>query len=124
MITPEQVMERIRPVQDPEIGLSVVDLGLIYGIDIKEDDVTIKMTLTSPGCPYGPQMIAAVKNMAGQMEGIKSVNIDLVWAPPWNPYTMCSEDAKMHLGIFDLEDEEDDEEKLSGENAKAQSPRA
>lgn len=124
MITQEQVMERIRPVQDPEIGLSVVDLGLIYGIDIKDEDVCIKMTLTSPGCPYGPQMITAVKNMAGQTEGVKSVNIDLVWSPPWNPYTMCSEDAKMHLGIFDLDDEDDDENHPSGGSKDAQTQRA
>lgn len=109
MITQEQVFERIRPVQDPEIGLSVVDLGLIYSVDIKDDTVTIKMTLTSPGCPYGPQIIAAVKNVAGQIEGVKSTGIDLVWSPPWNPYTMCSEDAKMKLGIFDLDGDDDDE---------------
>lgn len=124
MITSEQVFERIRPVQDPEIGLSVVDLGLIYGIDIKDEEVSIKMTLTSPGCPYGPQIITAVKNMAAQMEGVKNVSLDLVWTPPWNPYTMCSEDAKMHLGIFDLDDEDDDENKPSGESQDAQRQRA
>ncbi len=115
MITQEQVFERIRPVKDPEIGLSVVDLGLIYSVDIKDDMVTIKMTLTSPGCPYGPQIISAVKSVASGIEGVKSAGIDLVWSPPWNPYTMCSEDAKMQLGIFDLDgDDDDDDDKESG----------
>lgn len=110
MVTQEEVFEKIRPVVDPEIGISVVDLGLIYGVDIKDDMVTIKMTLTSPGCPYGPQIISAVKSTASRIEGVKSAGIDLVWAPPWNPYTMASDDAKMQLGIFDLDGADEDNE--------------
>ena len=70
MLTQDQVMEAMRPVSDPEIGMSIVDLGLIYGVDIEEEGkkVQVSMTLTSPMCPYGPELVAAAKNAVAVTE--------------------------------------------------------
>ena len=101
MITPEQIKEKLVNVKDPEIGLGVVDLGLIYDIDIKEDGmVRILMTLTTPVCPYGPELVDAVKLTVMQMEGVKRAEVEVVWEPPWNPEEMASDYAKDVLGIW------------------------
>jgi metal-sulfur cluster biosynthetic enzyme len=101
MITPEQIKEKLVNVKDPEIGLGVVDLGLIYDIDIKDGGmVTISMTLTTPVCPYGPELVDAVKLTVMQMEGVKKAEVEVVWEPPWNPEEMASDYAKDVLGIW------------------------
>ena len=102
MITKEKIFETLKPVQDPELGISIIDLGLIY--DAKYDEnikkILIEMTLTSPGCPVGPQLMAAVHTKAASIEGINDVEVKLVWTPKWDPKIMASEEAKDQLGIF------------------------
>jgi metal-sulfur cluster biosynthetic enzyme len=99
----EEVLEALRPVVDPEMNVSIVDLGLVY--DVEADDeaskLNIKMTLTSPMCPVGPQIMGAVHSTALQMEEVDDVEITLVWAPPWDPRSMATDDVKMMLGIWE-----------------------
>jgi metal-sulfur cluster biosynthetic enzyme len=94
------VRESLRLVVDPELGISIVDLGLIYGIEINEGDVTIKLTLTSPACPLGAVIQGQAHTAVKKLPWVKNVKIELVWSPPWNPRTMASEDARMELGIL------------------------
>ncbi len=94
------VRENLRTVVDPEIGINIVDLGLIYGIDIKEGDVEIKMTLTSPACPLGAVIQGQAHQCLKKLPWVKNVKVQLVWSPRWDPREMASEDAKMELGIL------------------------
>jgi metal-sulfur cluster biosynthetic enzyme len=102
-LTEEMVREAIRPVQDPEIGLSILDLGLVYGVEIDPATraVKVQMTLTSQMCPAGPEILAASEMAVRRLPGITDVDIELVWTPPWDPRKHCSEDAKAFLGIWD-----------------------
>jgi len=100
MISEDKIKEELMPVMDPEIGLSVVDLGLIYGIDINDDKVNIKMTLTTPACPYGPELIDAVRLTVQKMDEVKEAEVEVIWDPPWNPEEMASDYAKDVLGIW------------------------
>lgn len=99
----EEVFEALRPIVDPELNLSIVDLGLIYDAEPDEEHkrINIKMTLTSPACPVGPQIMGAVHSTALQIEGVEDVDIELVWNPPWDPRKMATEDVRMMLGIWD-----------------------
>ncbi len=95
------VMETIRTILDPEIGVSIVELGLIYGVEVKDNsDVHVRMTLTSPACPVGPVIQAQVHQTVKKLPWAKEVKVELVWSPRWDPKTMASEDAKMELGIL------------------------
>lgn len=99
--TKQEILQAIKPVEDPEIHISVVDLGLIYDISVSEDGaVKIEMTLTTPACPYGPTLVELVKGTVERMEGISEVEISLVWEPQWNPKEMASDEAKDELGIW------------------------
>jgi len=100
--TREQVMQALHTVRDPEVGFDVVDLGLIYGVDIHEDatNIKIKMTLTTPYCPYGQQMVESARMAVGALPGVKSVDIDLVWEPAWDPRTMASDAVKDTMGLW------------------------
>jgi metal-sulfur cluster biosynthetic enzyme len=102
MPTAEEVRELIRArVKDPELMMNIVDLGLIYGVDVTpEKTIEITMTLTSPGCPAGPEIITNVQREThGAFPEVEEVNIHLTWSPFWNP-DMMSEEAKEELGIF------------------------
>ena len=99
MITEEIILEQIKQVIDPDVGLNIVDMGLIYGVDINDDIVDITMTLTSPGCPAAPQLLNGSQTVVQQLDGVEEVNINVVWTPPWDP-EMMSEEAKDELGIF------------------------
>jgi metal-sulfur cluster biosynthetic enzyme len=99
MVAEETVLENLKQIIDPEVGINIVDMGLIYGVDIKEETVGITMTLTSPGCPAGGQLVNGTQHVTQQLEGIDEVNIDVVWTPPWTP-EMMTDDAKDELGIF------------------------
>jgi metal-sulfur cluster biosynthetic enzyme len=101
-LTPQHVLEALKPVKDPEILLSIVDLGLIYGVDVSEDGTkcTVRMTLTGPGCPVGPQILAAVHNTVSRIPCVKQPDVQLVWDPPWNPVIHASDEAKDALGIW------------------------
>ncbi len=99
--TPAEIKEALRPVQDPEIRLGVLDLGLIYDVNVEPDGkVQIKMTLTTPACPYGEMLVTQVHKEVARMEGVTDVEVVLVWDPPWNPETMASDYAKDILGIW------------------------
>lgn len=96
-----KVRDALTTVIDPEIGVDVINLGLIYKVDVGSDGhVEIDMTLTSMGCPIGPQFMEMVKSAALGVAGIKSANVNLVFSPPWDPRTMASDDAKIMLGIY------------------------
>ena len=103
MPTADEVREGLKPVEDPEIHLSIVDLGLIYGVEVQDApegaNVQVHMTLTSPACPYGPMLLGQVHATVQRMPGVKTMKVNLVWNPPWDPRTMASEEAKMELGI-------------------------
>jgi len=103
MLTEEQVIQAIEPVLDPDIGLSIVGLGLIYGADIKEDGkkVNVRLTLTSPACPAGPMIMAQTKSAVEAVDGVQEATVELVWDPPWDPRIMASDDVKDILGIWD-----------------------
>jgi len=96
------VIEALRPVLDPDVGLSIVDLGLVYGVEIREGgrQVVIQMTLTSPACPIAPQILAQVRRAAGSVEGVAQAEVELVWSPPWDPATMATDEVKDILGIW------------------------
>ena len=79
------VREALRQVKDPELDLNIMDLGLVYEVDVEEGDVRIKMTLTSPGCPAGPMITNDAYRVVRGLEGVKDVNIDIVWEPYWTP---------------------------------------
>lgn len=100
-LTKEKVIDAIRQVEDPDLGLSLVDMGLIYEVDIDEDNnVNIQMTLSSPACPIAPQLVSDVEFSAKTLEEINQINIDLVWDPPWNPEEMATDEVKDVLGIW------------------------
>lgn len=99
MVTKEDVIKALKKVYDPEIPVNIVDLGLIYGIEIKDNSVNIKMTMTAPGCPLGFLLVDMVKEaVKEEIPSVKEVNVELVWDPPWTPERM-SEEAKRLLGF-------------------------
>jgi metal-sulfur cluster biosynthetic enzyme len=95
----ETLIAALRKVNDPELNVNVIDLGLIYSIQCKDDEVDVEMTLTSPACPAGPAMLqSAVKALEG-VDGVSKANVKLVMSPPWSPDKM-SDAARDELGIF------------------------
>lgn len=99
-LTVDALRDALRNVIDPEIQYNILDLGLIYDVNVLEDkSVGVQMTLTSPACPFGPMIIHDVRESCLSI-GAEDVQIDLVWQPPWSPEKM-SEEAKLDLG-FDL----------------------
>ena len=96
----EQVRESLKNCMDPEVPLSIVDMGLIYGIDVSENnDVNIKMTMTTKGCPLHDTMVDDVKRYAKKVSGVNNVNVDIVWDPPWTMDKM-SDEAKAKMKGF------------------------
>ena len=96
----DDVLLGLKNVYDPEIGVNIVDLGLVYDADIAENgDVLVTMTLTSIGCPLGPVIVQEVNNALKDLPEIGGTDVKLVWSPPWSPDLM-SEDAKDELGIW------------------------
>ena len=102
-LTEQQVLDALKPIEDPELHLGIVDLGLIYGADINPqpdgDEVKLSMTFTSPFCPYGPQLKSMVQRALTTLSGVKSAGGNIVFTPPWDPRTMASEDCKIALGL-------------------------
>ena len=102
-ITEEQVREALKSIEDPELHLGIVDLGLIYGVDINPlpdgDEVKLTMTFTSPFCPYGPQLKTSVQRTIAILPGVKNAVVNIVFTPPWDPREMASEDCKIALGL-------------------------
>lgn len=93
------VLEALRAVIDPELGLDIVSLGMVYTVTVAGGNVGIEMTLTTPGCPLHASIEADVKHVLGQVPGIESVAVELVWDPPWTPDAM-SDAAKSSLGFW------------------------
>jgi metal-sulfur cluster biosynthetic enzyme len=98
MVTKEQVLEALQECYDPEIPVNIVDLGLVYDVEVVEDKVAVKMTLTAPGCGMGAMIAADAKQKVMALNGVSDATVDLVWDPPWNP-GMIAEEAKQRLGI-------------------------
>ena len=96
----ERVRDELRNVVDPEIGIDMVSLGLIYDIRLEGSTVFVTMTLTSPGCPVAGMFINAVHSALMSIPGVSEAKVDLTFAPPWDPRTMASEEAKMMMGIY------------------------
>lgn len=97
MATEQEMREQLKEVIDPELGINVVDLGLIYEVQISDDGVAdIKMTLTTQGCPMHDTMSEGVRASASKLSGIRDVRVQIVWSPAWNP-EMMSDDAKAML---------------------------
>ena len=97
MITKEDVITALKKVNDPEIGCNVVDLGLVYDVQINEGSIHVKMTMTSPMCPAAGMIIGQSKQEIHGIQGVTSAEIELVWEPPWNQEKM-TDDAKLQLG--------------------------
>lgn len=95
----EQILECLREVYDPELGVNIVDLGLVYDIREEDDHVYIQMTLTTPGCPMHDTIVGGVRWVLNDQLGIQNPVIDVVWEPRWSPEQM-SEAAKEQLGYF------------------------
>lgn len=101
MATETEIMDRLQTVQDPELRESIVDLGLVYGVDqTDEGDVTVRMTLTSPGCPLGGMIQGAVSNALSDLEGVNNVDVQIVWSPRWDPRVHASEDIKIKYNLW------------------------
>jgi metal-sulfur cluster biosynthetic enzyme len=81
----EVVRDALRTVKDPEAGMNIVDLGLIYEIEVTPPSVTVQMTLTSPGCPVGPQILGESEQAVKDLDGVEDVTVELVWEPYWTP---------------------------------------
>jgi FeS assembly SUF system protein len=96
----ERIIEQLKTVYDPEIPVNIYELGLIYDVDVDEGGTArIRMTLTTPMCPAAEELPPEVETKARAVEGVSSVQLDLVWDPPWNP-SMMSEAARLELGMF------------------------
>ena len=96
----DAVIAAMKEIYDPEIPVNIYDLGLIYGVDVDdENDVTVSMTLTTPNCPVAESMPAEVELRAGAVPGVRDAEVVLVWDPPWDPQKM-SDEARLELGML------------------------
>ena len=98
MPTVDDVQEALSNVIDPELGLDFVELGLVYDVEIEDADVHVTFTLTSPGCPIGPQVGDQIEEFVGELDGVTRVYPKMTFSPPWTP-EMMSEEAKFALGF-------------------------
>ena len=98
-ITREMVLEVMGNIYDPEIPVDIVNLGLVYDVDVQDGSVHVKMTLTSPGCPTAGEMVYEAQTLIEEMPGVKEATVEVVWDPPWDPSRM-SEEAKQALGYY------------------------
>ena len=98
MPTREQVFDALRVVEDPELGMDIVELGLVYDVEVEGPKVHVTFTLTSMGCPVGPMIEQQINETVAGMDGVESVDAELTWNPPWSPERM-SDDAKFILGF-------------------------
>lgn len=94
------VRDALANVVDPELHMNIIDLGLVYKIEVDGESAHVEMTLTSPGCPFGPYLLHQVNEAATNVEGIAEAQVDIVWEPPWGPDKM-TEEARLELG-FDI----------------------
>ena len=98
MVTKNDVVEALHQVEDPELGMDIVELGLLYDVEVRGPRVKVTHSLTSMGCPAGPMIQEDISRVAREIPGVEDVDIELTWDPPWSPERM-SDDAKFILGI-------------------------
>ena len=98
MVDREEIVNALHTVEDPELGMDIVDLGLLYDVEIEGPKVKVIHSLTSMGCPAGPMIQEDIHNVAASLEGVEEVEVELTWDPPWTPDKM-SDDAKFILGF-------------------------
>src|SRR3954463_4247200 len=98
MPSKDEVVDALRQVEDPELGMDIVDLGLLYDVEVRGSQVKVIHSLTSMGCPAGPLIQQDIDRVAHEVPGVEDVEIELTWDPPWTPDKM-SEDAKFILGF-------------------------
>ena len=97
-VTKDAVLEALKEVYDPEIPVNIVDLGLIYDVEVEDGEVAIEMTLTAQGCGMGPYIAQQAEWRIAEIEGVEDVEVELVWDPPWSP-ELITEDGKRLLGL-------------------------
>ena len=98
MPTKDDVKEALRQVEDPELGMDIVDLGLLYDVEVEGQRVKVTHSLTSMGCPVGPLIQEDINRVTSELPGVEDVDVELTWDPPWTPDKM-SDDAKFILGF-------------------------
>ena len=98
MPTKDEVIDALRQVEDPELGMDIVDLGLLYDVEVLGQRVKVTHSLTSMGCPVGPMIQEDIHRVTSEIDGVEAVDVELTWDPPWSPERM-SDDAKFILGI-------------------------
>ena len=102
-IAEETILAAMREVKDPELMVNIVDLGLVYGVGVEEvegkTNIHVIMTMTTPACPYAPELLQEVRRVLGDLEGVGHVEVQLTLSPPWTPDRM-TEDARDELGLF------------------------
>lgn len=96
----DKVIEALKKIYDPEIPVNVYDLGLVYDLEVSDSEVKIKMTLTAPGCPLGSYLPSLIEEVIKQETGVKSVDVELVWDPPWSPLRITEEGRKRLKEIY------------------------
>ena len=100
VLTEELVREKLVDVIDPELRMSIMELGLVYDVDIDDGNVKVTYTLTTPACPLGPIISGQIESLVMDLPGVSEVTSELTFSPPWDPKTMASDDVKMQLGIW------------------------
>ncbi len=100
IVNEELVRERLKDVMDPELQMSIMELGLVYGVEIENAKVKVIYTLTSPACPLGPVIEGQIQSAVMDMPGVKEVDTEMTMTPPWDPRIHASDDVKMQLGIW------------------------
>ena len=98
MPTREEIVDALRVVEDPELGMDIVELGLLYDVEVEGPKVHVTYSLTSMGCPVGPMLEEQIHDTVAQLPGVDEVDAELTWSPPWTPEKM-SDDAKFILGF-------------------------
>ena len=98
MPTREQIIDALRVVEDPELGMDIVELGLLYDVEVDDSKVKVIYSLTSMGCPVGPMIEQEIRETVASMDGVEESEAELTWDPPWSPDKM-SDDAKFMLGF-------------------------
>jgi metal-sulfur cluster biosynthetic enzyme len=94
----EQIIDALRVVEDPELGMDIVELGLLYDVEVDDGKVKVTYSLTSIGCPVGPMIEQEIRETVAAMDGVQETEAELTWDPPWSPERM-SDDAKFILGF-------------------------
>ena len=97
-VTEDSVRAALRKVKDPELNLSLIDLGLVYAVAVAEGEVHVEMTLTSPGCPSGPEILSDAQRAVEAVEGVTNVDVELVWSPYWTPERIDPK-VRAYLGL-------------------------